>query len=497
MSNPLNLAQNRSDEILSRRAWATLFVLCGALFLDALDVSMMGVALPSIRADLGMSTMSLQWIVSAYVLGYGGFLLLGGRAADLLGRRRVFLVSLGVFLAFSGLGGLAGNGSLLIAARFITGVSAAFTAPAGFSILTTSFAEGPARNRALSIYSATRAMGFSLGLVIGGLLTEVSWRWVFFVPVFMALVTLAAAVPLVPDSGRPSRTAGGFDIAGAVTATGAMLLLVFTLVEAPSAGWISAHTVGSFAAVIALLAAFGWIERRAAAPLLRLSLLRSGSLIRANIGAMSLIGGWIGCLFIATLYMQLIRGWSSLETGLAVCPAGLVVAFLAPRIGGPLVGRFGPAPVILAGLSSTIVAYALFLRIGLNSNYATVMLPTFLLVGLGFALTYGPITMSATNGIAPEDQGLVGGLINTSFQIGPALVLAATTAVNDSYAGHGGSPEALLAGFHAALFVSLAVAVLGVAATAFGIRSSVRSRPNQRDVLAIALLCAVDACGSA
>src|SRR6266542_1421300 len=185
-------------EKLSRHAWGTLLVLCGALFLDALDVSMMGVALPSIRTDLHMSTSSLQWVVSAYVLGYGGFLLLGGRAADLLGRRRMFLISLAVFLVASGLGGLANDGTLLIATRFIKGISAAFTAPAGLSIITTSFAEGPARNRALSIYTATGAIGFSLGLVFGGLLTEIGWRWVFFLPVPVALVTLVAATKLVP-----------------------------------------------------------------------------------------------------------------------------------------------------------------------------------------------------------------------------------------------------------------------------------------------------------
>src|SRR5438105_8337963 len=203
-------------ERLSRRAWGALLVLCGALFLDALDVSMIGVALPSIRSDLNMSTRSLQWVVSAYVLGYGGFLLLGGRAADLLGRRRVFLVSLGVFVVASALGGFAHDGSLLIATRFINGVIAAFTAPAGLSISTTTFAEGPARNKALSVYTATGATGFSLGLVFGGLMTEIGWRWVFFLPVPVALVTLLAGIRLVPDSGRVARFTRGFDLAGAV-----------------------------------------------------------------------------------------------------------------------------------------------------------------------------------------------------------------------------------------------------------------------------------------
>src|SRR5919201_2030450 len=221
-----------------------LLVLCGALFLDAMDVSMMGVALPSIREDLGLSTSSLQWVVSAYVLGYGGFLLLGGRAADLLGRRNVFLVALGVFVLASALGGLVNDGSLLIATRFIKGVSAAFTAPAGLSIITTTFAEGPARNKAIAVYTATGATGFSLGLVFSGLLTEAGWRWVFFLPAPFALLTLAGAFALVPRDTPVARAARKFDVAGAVTVTAAMLLLVYTVVEAPDEGCGSARTLG-------------------------------------------------------------------------------------------------------------------------------------------------------------------------------------------------------------------------------------------------------------
>src|SRR5205085_10991177 len=214
-------------ETLSRRAWGTLLVLCGAIFLDALDVSMIGVALPSIRTDLGMSTSSLQWVVSGYVLGYGGFLLLGGRAADLFGRRQAFLVALTVFLVASGLGGLVNDGSLLIATRFIKGVSAAFTAPAGLSIITTSFAEGRARNKALAVFSGTGAAGFSLGLVVGGALTEIGWRWVFFLPAPVALLTLIGGLRLLPGDQVARGVSRKVDVAGALTMTAAMLLLVF------------------------------------------------------------------------------------------------------------------------------------------------------------------------------------------------------------------------------------------------------------------------------
>ncbi len=453
---------------LSRRAWATLLVLCGALFLDALDVSMIGVALPSIRTDLGMSTSSLQWVVSGYVLGYGGFLLLGGRAADLLGRRRMFLISLTVFLVASGLGGLVNDGSLLIATRFIKGVSAAFTAPAGLSIITTSFAEGPARTKALAAYTATGATGFSLGLVFGGLLTEIGWRWVFFLPVPIALVALVAGYRLVPHDTPPARATRSFDAAGAVTLTAAMLLLVYTLVESPDVGWTSARTLGSFALVAAILGAFVWQERRAAVPLVRLGILRSGALVRANLGAMALFGGWVGFQFIATLYMQQLRGFSPLETGLAIFPGGLLVALLAPRM-APLVMRFGVTKLIVAGMIAITVGYALFLRIGLDSTYAAVMLPTIILAGLGFALAFPPLNIAATSGVASAEQGLAGGLLNTSFQFGGALVLAVVTAVNNANRGSGGSPEALLEGFHAAIYVSVFVAALGALAVGYGL----------------------------
>ena len=448
---------------LSRRAWGTLLVLCGALFLDALDVSMIGVALPSIRSDLHMSTSSLQWVVSAYVLGYGGFLLLGGRAADLLGRRRMFLISLGVFLVGSGLGGLATGATVLIATRFIKGISAAFTAPAGLSIITTSFPEGPARNRALAVYTATGATGFSLGLVFGGLLTELGWRYVFFLPVAVAAVLLPAAVKLVPRNEQAVRGNRAFDLFGATSLTGAMLLLVFTVVEAPTVGWTALRTVGSLTGVIAILAAFVARERTAASPLVRLGILRSSSLVRANLGAMSLFGGWVGFQFITTLYLQQLRGWSPLETGLAIFPAGVLVALLAPRI-APLVGRFGVTRLIVAGMLSTVGAYLLFLPIGLDSSYIGGMLPTIILAGLGFALAFGPLNIAATSGIAPAEQGLAAGLFNTSFQFGGALVLAVVTAVNNASRGTGGSKQALLDGFHPALVVSVIAAVLGVLA---------------------------------
>lgn len=445
-------------------SWGLLLVLCGAIFLEGIDVSMMGVALPSIRTELGMSTSELSWIVSAYVLGYGGFMLLGGRAADLLGRRRMFLTWLFVFLVFSGLGGFADEGWVLIVARFVTGVAAAFMTPAGLSIITTSFPEGPLRNKALLVYAGTAAAGFSLGLVVGGLLTAIDWRWVFFAPVVLALVILLAAIRLIPNSERPERSPHGFDIAGAISVTGAMLLLVSTVVNAPEVelGW----TIGTLAAGFVFLVTFIIIERRSAAPLMRLGILRSGALVRANLGAILFAGAFFGFQFVAVLYLQELRGWSALETGLALLVIG-IDAVLAPTLTPRLVSRFGNVRVIFGGLCLAALSYALFLPVGLDWSYAA-MFPTMILTGIAFALTYGPLTIAATEGIAEEEQGIAGGLLSTSIQFGAALGLSVVTAVSIIATGDNESPQAILEGFRTALLVPVGAAVLGAAITAFG-----------------------------
>jgi EmrB/QacA subfamily drug resistance transporter len=444
-----------------RRAWVMLLVLCGVLFLDGLDVSMVGVALPSIASDLQLSTSTLQWVVSGYVLGYGGLLLLGGRTADLLGRRRVLLAALAVFALASLLGALVESGPLLIAARFIKGASAAFTAPAGLSIITTTFAEGPARNRALGIYTATGASGFSLGLVLGGLLTTAGWRWTFLLPVPIALVLLVLATRVLPDDPPAARRTGRFDIAGAVTVTGAMLALVFALSGAPDAGWTSAQTLGAFAAALALGAAFLAVELRVAEPLVRLGLLRSPVIAGANVAGMATFACYFGFQFIATLYMQQLLGWSALETALAFLPAGLLVAFGAPRM-GPLATRIGTAPLITGGLLAFVVGYALFVRVDVTPSYALAILPTMLLLGLGFALTYPAANMAATSGVADHEQGLASGLVNTSFQLGGAVGLAIVTAVITADGNGASDASSLLDEFRPGLTVVTGFAVLGL-----------------------------------
>ncbi len=459
-------ANGQTSQGSGKLSWGLLFVLCGAIFLEGIDVSMMGVALPSIRAELGMSTGSLQWVVSAYVLGYGGFMLLGGRAADLFGRRKMFLLWLTVFFAFSGLGGLSTEGWMLITARFVTGISAAFMTPAGLSIITTSFAEGTARNKALLVYAGTAAAGFSLGLVVGGILSEISWRWVFFGPVLMAFVILLAAIRLIPASDRQKASSKGFDLAGAVSVTAAMLLLVYGVVESSNLGW--SWTAGILACSALLFGLFATIERRSASPLVRLGIFSASSLVRANLGAMLFAGSFFGFQFVTVLYLQELRGWSSLETGLALLAVG-VDSILAPTLTPKLVNRFGNIPVIFGGFCLAALAYALFLPIGLDWTYAA-MFPTMILTGLAFSLTYGPLTIAATDGIAEEEQGLASGLLNTSFQFGAALGLAVVTAVQIGATGLDKSPQALLDSYRTAMMVPIAASLLGIGITALGLR---------------------------
>jgi EmrB/QacA subfamily drug resistance transporter len=450
------------------RLWGALIVLCGVVFLDALDVSMVGVALPSIRADLGLSTSELQWVVSGYVLAYGGLLLLGGRTADLLGRKRTLLIALGGFVVASALGGIAQDGTVLVAARFIKGLSAAFTAPAALSIITTTFPEGPARNRALSIFTTVGASGFSLGLVLGGALTEIGWRWTFLLAAPVAAGLLVAGPRLIPSDRGVSGGLRAFDIPGAVTVSAAMLLLVHTVVEAPTEGWTSVATIGGFAGAAALLALFVVIEQRARQPLVRLGIFRSGSLVRANLLAMAMFGGYLGFQFIGTLYMQSLLGWSPIVTALAFLPAGLIVVVGSTRVGA-LFDRFGTPRLIAVGFALFAVAYALFLRIDDTPVYAAVILPTIVLLGLGFALVFPSVNIQATAGVADHEQGLAGGLVNSSIQVGGAIGLAIVTAVVTSQAGANGSPSQVLDAFRPGLAVATGVAALGLAVALSGV----------------------------
>ncbi len=456
---------SRAAVRMPARARAVVLVLSGAIFLEGIDLSMMGVALPSIRADLGLSTPELQWVMSAFVLGYAGFVLLGGRAADLFGRRRMFLLWLTVFLIFSGLGGLASEGWLLIIARFITGVAAAFMTPAGLSIITTTFAEGEQRNKALLVYAGMAAAGFSLGMMVGGALAAVHWRWVFFAPVIAALLLLIIAVRVIPRAATEVRPAlqpgrertGTFDLAGAITLTGAMSIFVLALVrvhEVPAG-----QTLITFGVAAVFAVAFVITERRVREPLIRFGILRSSSVVRANLAALMVVGSFNAYQFILVLYLQELRHWSPLQTGLALVVLGFD-AILAPTLTPRLVARFGNVRVILTGLLLGALGYGLFLPLGLDQSYLT-MVPAMVIIACSFALVYGPITILATDGVAESEQGLAGGLVNTSFQFGAGLGIAAATVIMSMVIAGSADPAQQLAGYRTALLVPPVGALIG------------------------------------
>ena len=446
-----------------RRLYATIAILCGALFLDAMDISSVNVALPTIGSHLRMSASTLQWVVSGYVLGYGGFLLLGGRAADLLGRRRVFLAALTVFALASALGGLTSDGTVLIVARFIKGVGAAFTVPAGLSILTTTFPEGAARNKALGAYAATAAAGFSLGLVIGGLLSELGWRYVFLLPVPITVVLIVTSTRVLSAGNDASLGHRHYDILGSLTVTGSMLALVYSVVEAPSHGWLTGRTLGGLAISALLLAAFVVIESRSPHPLVRLGILRTRTLVSADIAAMLYFGSYLGFQFLATLYVQNVAHWSPVDTALAFLPSGAFLPILGSQA-ERLIARFGTTRLIAAGLTAFATGYALLLREHSHHlTYTTMLLPSMIAIGLGWGLGFPALNVQATAAVADAEQGLAAGLFNTAFQIGGALFVAIVSAVISTHtaAGSHGEASGILSAMRPAIAILIPVAMAG------------------------------------
>ena len=442
-----------------------LVVLCGALFLDALDLTMVGVALPDIGSDLSLSSSSLQWIISGYVLGYGSLLLLGGRASDLLGRRQVFLAALCVFGAASVVSAVLSNDFALIALRFIKGASAAFTVPAGLSIINTTFPQGRARSRAMGIYAACGASGFSLGLVFGGLLTELSWRIAFLVPGPLAIALLIAGMKVIPRTSRGKLSLSVLDLPGAFSVTASLLLLVYAVVEAPQHGWGSFYTLGLLALSVLLMTAFVFLERRHPTPLLRLGILRSSLLVHANITAAVMFGGYVAFQFLVTLYVQNSLGWSPIHMALAFLPGGLIVVLSGAKM-HILLERFHTTKLIFVGLLAFAISYGLFLRVSPGDSYANFMLPTMLLLGVGFALCFPAVNVQATMGVKDEEQGLASGILNSSLQIGGAIVLAVITAILGTGTTHIHHNE-LLPHMKVAIAVTVGVTLLALVVTVF------------------------------
>jgi EmrB/QacA subfamily drug resistance transporter len=464
---------SNSSFLATSRGRLTLALLCAVAFLDFVDASIINIALPAIRRDLHMSVQNLQWVPSGYLLTYGGFMLLGGRAADLLGRRRVLVAGTLVFGASALVGGLAPNSGTVIASRLVQGVGAAMMLPAALSILTTTFTDGPERRTALGAWGGTAGLGSAAGVLLGGLLTQgPGWRWVFLVKPPLCAIILAGVFILLEDDRRRGRLVN-FDLSGALLATAGALLLVYSLVRAPAVGWGSARTIGELAGSAALLAAFVVNERRSTNPLLPLSIFRVKGLAAADITQLIGIAGMFAVFFFVTLYVQGILGYSPIRAGLAYLPvtAGVgVSAGLTPR----LIGRVGIRPVFVAG---TLVAgggvYWLS-RVPIHGSYLTDLLPGLVIMSVGLGAEFVAAATAANAGVPPQLAGLAAALFNASQWIGGALGLAIFSAIATARTTHllasGATPAAALdGGFRQAL---IAAAIFLVAAALVALRTT-------------------------
>ncbi|GGW16265.1 MFS transporter [Streptomyces capoamus] len=436
------------------RRQLALVLLCTAVFLDSMDLSLMGVALPAIGRDLSLSEGTLQWLVSGYAVAYGGFLLLGGRLADLLGRRRMFLVSLAVFAAASLVGGLLSEGWLLVITRVVKGLAAALTAPAALSLITTTFTEGSQRHRALGVYALAGATGYSGGLIASGLLTEVSWRLVFFLPVPIALLVLLAAPRALPQGGRPDRAGRRFDAAGAVAVTAGVLSLVYALTE-------TSWPAGGAAAV--LLAGFVLVERRQRFPLVPLQVFRSRAVSGANLAALAWACATIGWQFAAVLYLQQVRGYGALATGLGIVPMGAAIMVTAKLV-GRLIGRWGLGRTAVVGMLVQAAGILLFLRAGTDAGYAGVLLPALVVHGVGNGLSFPSLNIAAVSALPDDQQGLASGLITSAVQIGAGIGVAVLASLMTAAAPG-------IDGYRVAFLTAGCFSLIGAALAHFGLRA--------------------------
>jgi EmrB/QacA subfamily drug resistance transporter len=453
---------------------ATLLLSCLAQFMVILDVSVVNVALPAIRGGLHFTEADLQWVVNAYTVTFAGFLLLGGRAADLLGRRRVFVAGLVLFAVASLAGGVADSRTMLIAARAVQGLGGAVIAPASLSILTTTFAEGPARNKAVGIWGAMGGAGGAAGVLLGGVLTDLlSWRWILFINVPIGLIAAVAAQRYIMES-RADRRTREFDLSGALAATIGLSLLVLGIVRTDQTGWGDSSTLLIIAAGIALLVGFLVIEGRfAKAPLMPLRIYRSRTLSAANVIVLLVGGASFGMWFFVSLYLQQVLGYSPIRAGLAFLPMTLCIV-LGSTVASRVVGRVGAKPLLVAGMAALTIGLAWFSQINAHGTYIGDMLFPSLLTAIGIGLAFVPATISAVAGVAPQEAGLASGLVNTARLFGGALGLAILAAIATSHTNsdlhHGVSAHvALTSGFQLAFVVAAALSLVGGFVAAFGV----------------------------
>jgi EmrB/QacA subfamily drug resistance transporter len=458
------------------RRWTALILLCVAQFVVVLDASIVNVALPSIGKGLHFSEQNLPWVVNAYVIAFGGFLLLGGRAADLLGRRRVFMAGLTLVAVASLAAGFAANQGQLIAARAAQGLGAAIISPSALSIVTTLFEDGAERNKALGAWGAVAGSAGAAGVLLGGILTDgLGWEWVLWVNVPVSLIALVLTPRLIPESRSESATRH-FDAAGAVTITAGLSLLAYALLDASSSGWGSAKIIGLLALSVALIAAFVATELRSAAPLIPFRIFRLRTLTGANVVGILLGASLFSMFFFISLYMQQVLGYSPIHAGLSYLPLAITI-IIAAGLGGELVTRFGFKPLLAAGMLFVAAGLLWFSRVSVGGGFISDILGPSLLAAMGLGFGFVTSTIAAVSGVKEREQGLASGLINTSQQIGGALGLAVLSTIATTRTHHvmaaGGSSlhRALTDGFQSAFLAGAVIAALGFAATLVLIRT--------------------------
>jgi EmrB/QacA subfamily drug resistance transporter len=457
----------------TRRGKLTLALLVAVAFIDFVDASIVNVALPSIRRELGFSVQNLQWIPSAYLLTYGGFMLLGGRAADLLGRRRILVAGTSLIGISSLIGGFADSEGVLIGARLAQGIGAAMMLPAALSILTTTFKEGSERNTALGVWGGMGGLASAAGVLLGGLLTEgPGWRWVMFVNPLAAVLVLGGIFWLIRDDRRRARLQN-FDLVGSLLATGGMLLLVFALVKAPAQGWGDTRTLAELAGAVVLLAAFVVNERRNRDPLLPLGIFRVRGLAAADTTQLIAFAGFLAVFFFLTLYMQNVLGYSAIQTGAAYLPLTLGV-IISAGVSSQLLARTGTRPLIVLGSLAAAGGVYWLSRIPVDGSFLADLLPGMMVMSLGLGAVFVAVTTAANAGVPADKAGLAAALLNASQQIGGALGLAifsaiATSRTQDLLSAHAPVPQALTSGFQRAL---LAGSIFLVVAAVLGLRTS-------------------------
>ncbi|WP_439664007.1 DHA2 family efflux MFS transporter permease subunit [Lentzea sp. HUAS TT2] len=455
--------------------WLALIVLCAGMLMIVLDQTIVNVALPAIAEDLDFGQAGLAWVVNAYLIAYGGLLLLAGRLGDLIGHKKVFLIGLGVFTVASLLCGLSFSSEMLIVARFVQGAGGALATSVTLGMVVTMFPEPGEQRRAIGVFSFVAAAGASLGLLLGGVLTDaMSWHWIFFVNIPIGIVAAVAAVRLVPDSvGLGLRE--GADVLGALLIVAAVMLGVYTIVKAEHYGFGSAHTLGLGAVAVALLVGFVVRQRTAAKPLLPLRVFRSRNVTGANLVQISMVAGMFGLFFLGTLYMQLVLQYTPLQIGLAFMPVALAIAVFSVSLSARLNSRFGERNMLIVGLLFMLVGMIVFAQVPVDGSYLADILPAVAPLGIGMGLSFPALMTLAMSGAAQGEAGLASGLVNTTAQVGGALGLAVLATTSTSYtssllASGVGRLEALTSGFHLAFWISASLVTVALGLAVFVLR---------------------------